>query len=149
MQIAVHDDQTTERVGTLDIDEVSGAVRYLEGPVIPTSATTPGGRPDGTSPPRKRTRLIHDTRVSSRGARPCAARANSASVQVRPSSGSRLMCTRVPELSRLPESPPAWPPSRAPRRSRLRFSPSHPLGPLGSVPPGPWPGAPGYPPGRG
>lgn len=26
MQIAVHDDQTTERVGTLDIDEVSGAV---------------------------------------------------------------------------------------------------------------------------
>jgi len=32
MQIAVHDYQTTERVGALDIDEVSGAVRYLEGP---------------------------------------------------------------------------------------------------------------------
>ena len=32
MQIAVHDYQSTERVGALDIDEVSGAVRYLEGP---------------------------------------------------------------------------------------------------------------------
>lgn len=32
MQIAVHDYRTTERVGTLDIDEVSGAVRYLDGP---------------------------------------------------------------------------------------------------------------------
>ncbi len=32
MLIAIHDYQTTERVGTLDIDEVSGAVRCLEGP---------------------------------------------------------------------------------------------------------------------
>lgn len=32
MQIAVHRYLTTERVGTLDIDEVSGAVRCLEGP---------------------------------------------------------------------------------------------------------------------
>ena len=89
---------TTDRAGGhLDIDEVSGAVRYLEG-LSSTSATTPGGRPTGE--PAEEDRHIPHTRVSS-GRPPCAAVTRPRS-RSGPPRAAGSCCTRVPSC-RLPD----------------------------------------------